>query len=203
VTELSGLEAFNGFFGEAWTFGISDNRPMSILLARLGETDEQTLKLIAQKIKTAVGRSLDLAARIDEWEFGLILPDTDLDGALAVAGRLRDVMQDEKSVPAELCYSVVSIVPNANGNAKSFLEMCHRALAGAHLKGDGQIVYVNDQGKLTLYSQADVAVAASIDADATVVSDPDSNPDTDATVVASTSDYTNIINWDAEEEASG
>jgi len=199
VTELSGLEAFDGFFNEAWTFGITTGRPLAIALARLGETDAQTLKLVAEKMKTAVGRSLDLAARIDEWKFGLILPDTDLNSALAVANKLRLAIEDEIPGPIELCYSAVSIVPNTSGNAKSFLEMCHRALAGAHQKGNGQIVFVNDKGKLTLFSPADAAVVAG------------SNADDDTTIVAGTNtavgtdtgDFSNIINWDPGEEASG
>ena len=156
VTELSGLDVFEGFFSEAWTLAITDSRPMSVVLACIGATDEQTLKLVAQKFKSTTGRTLDLVARIGAWEFGIILPDTDLKGGLTVAEKIRGVLHSEISgQPVEISFGVASIMPNIKGNAKSFLDMCHRALATAHREDDGQIVFVNEQGKLAVLPRAD------------------------------------------------
>jgi GGDEF domain-containing protein len=156
VTELAGREVFEGFFGEAWMLGVTDSRPISLVLLRINKTDEHLLKLIAQKLKTTAGRTLDLAARISEWEFGLVLPDTDLNGTLAVVNRMRGDLQSEISEQVEINYGAASIVPNANGNAKSFLDMCQRALLAAHQKGDGQVVFINEKGKLALLPRDDL-----------------------------------------------
>jgi hypothetical protein len=46
-------------------------------------------------------------------------------------------------------------VPTDKGNAKSFLDLCHRALAAAQQEGDGQIAFVSDKGKLILHTGVD------------------------------------------------
>jgi GGDEF domain-containing protein len=153
VTELPGRDVFEGFFGEAWTLGVADSRPISVINLRIGTTDDQTLKFIGQKLKAIVGRTLDFVGCIAECNFSIILPDTDLKGALAVTDRLRDMLQEHK---IEKSFGVASIVPNINGNAKSFLDITQRALEAAHQKGDGQIVFVSDRGKLTLHTRADM-----------------------------------------------
>jgi len=156
VTQLSGLDVFDGFFGEAWGLGITDGRPVSVALVHVGVTDDETLKLIGQKMNDEVGRTLDLVARIGAWEFGMILPDTDLDGGLAVADKMRTVLKAAvtgRSVA--VCFGVASIVPSTNGNAQSFLDICHRALVAARREGDGQIAYMNDKGKLSVHSRSD------------------------------------------------
>ncbi|MDP6675601.1 MAG: diguanylate cyclase, partial [Gammaproteobacteria bacterium] len=157
VTELSGLDVFEGFFGEAWTLGVTDSRPMAVILLRIGATDDEMIKFIAQKIKISVGRTLDLVARISAWEFGMILPDTDVSGALSVAGGICESIQgDECGQPTTIGIGVGSIIPNANGNAQSFLDLCHRALETANQAGDGQIAYINDKGKLVLHASDDM-----------------------------------------------
>ncbi len=156
VTELAGRKVFEGFFGEAWMLGVTDSRPISLALVRINKTDEQSLRLVAQKLKAMAGRTIDLVARISENEFGLVLPDTDLRGALALVNRIRGDLHNEVSEQVKINYGTASIVPNENGNAKSFLDMCRRALAAAHQKGNGQVVFINEKGKLALLSRADM-----------------------------------------------
>lgn len=157
VTELSGVDVFEGFFGEAWSLGVTDSRPMAVVLLRIGATGDQALKLLAQKLKGEVGRTLDLVARIGAWDFGIILPDTDLNGALAVAEKMRDSLQgDLAGQPLTVSFGASSIVPNANGNAQSFLGMCHRALTAASKEGDGHIAFVGNNGKLGLHTRSDL-----------------------------------------------
>jgi len=162
VTELAGRDVFEGFFGEAWMLGAADSRPISVINLRIGTTDDQTLKLIAQKLKAMVGRTLDFIGYIAEWNFSIILPDTDLQGALAVADRIREMLQEHK---IKNSFGVATIVPNINGNAKSFLDITQRALEAAHQKGDGQIVFVSDRGKLTLHTSTEPASTDMIDWD--------------------------------------
>lgn len=157
VTRLSGLDVFEGFFGEAWTLGIADGRPMAVVLVKIGETDDRTLKLIAQKLTAAVGRTLDLVARIAAWEFGMILPDTDIKGGLAVAEKMHKALEGAMpDLPVDVCFGVASIVPNEKGNAQSFFELCHRAAEAAQREGGGPIAFVTDEGKFALHASADM-----------------------------------------------
>ena len=148
VTGLPGQDVFEGFFGEAWTLGATDSRPISVIIVRVDETDNERLGLVADKLKVTAARTLDLVARITKWDFGLVLPDTDLEGALALASRLREELQEQDVV---ISFGVASIVPNNNGNAQSFLDICNRAVAAARQKGDGQIAFVSEKGKLMLH----------------------------------------------------
>jgi GGDEF domain-containing protein len=172
VTGLPGQDVFEGFFGEAWTLGVSDSRPISVIVVRVDETDNKRLGLVADKLKVTAARTLDLVARITKWDFGLVLPDADLEGALTLAGRLHEELQEQDVV---ISFGVASIVPNNNGNAQSFLDICNRAVAAARKKGDGQIAFVSDKGKLMLHSVPEA---------------PDKNSKFD------------MIDWDTGEEAS-
>ncbi len=53
------------------------------------QAGDECLKLVAKALPKAVGRSTDLVARYGGEEFAAVLPDTDVDGALAVAERMR------------------------------------------------------------------------------------------------------------------
>jgi len=152
VTGLPGQKVFEGFFGEAWTLGAADSRPISAIVVRIDETDNEKLRHVADKLKTTAARTLDLVARTAEWDFGLVLPDTDLEGALSVANRLHEALQEQE---VAFSFGVASIVPNNNGNAQSFLDVCQRAVAAARQKGDGQIAFVSEQGKLKLHMVPD------------------------------------------------
>jgi hypothetical protein len=48
------------------------------------------------------------------------------------------------------------MVPNANGNAKSFVGVGQRVLQASNKKGDGFIAYADEKGKIQMASQADV-----------------------------------------------
>jgi len=172
VTGLPGRDVFEGFFGEAWTLGAADSRPISAIVVRVDETDNEGLRHVADKLQVTAGRTLDLVARIAKWDFGLVLPDTDLQGALALASRLHGELQGQDVV---ISFGVASIVPNHNGNAKSFLDVCKRAVAAARTKGEGEIAFVGEKGKLMLHSAPEV---------------PEKNSNLD------------IIDWDMDEEAS-
>ena len=152
VTGLPGLDVFRGFFGEAWTLGAADSRPISTIIVRVDETNHANLRIVADKLKVTTARTLDLVARIAEWDFGLVLPDTDLEGALSVANRLHEALQDQEVV---FTFGVASIVPNDTGNAQSFLDVCQRAVTAARKKGDGQVAFVSEQGKLKLHKVPD------------------------------------------------
>ena len=151
VTGLATLPVFEVFFGEAWALSMSDSRPVGVLLVRVAETDDGTLKRIGRELTKTASRTLDLVARIAQWEYGLVLPDTDLNGGLAVAERLAEILRD---VEVQISFGVASIVPNEKGNAKSFLDISRRAVAAAQQEGDRKIAFVSDRGKLMLHQIA-------------------------------------------------
>ena len=161
VTELPGRELFWEFFDEAWGLGVVAENSLALILLAVGSKNDRTLKAVADALGNKGGRSLDLIARIGVHEFAVILPDTNLQGALVVAERtqlavrktLADVCGDR--VP-EINIGVVAIVPNEDGNAKSLVDVGRRVLKASNQKGDGFIAYADDKGKIRLATQADV-----------------------------------------------
>jgi len=127
----------------------------------VGSKNDATLKVVGAALGNTGGRTLDLIARIGVHEFAVVLPDTDLRGALAVADRTQLSVKAALSkisgdrVP-EINFGVVAIVPNAQGDAKSFVAVGRRVLKASNKKGDGFIAYADDKGKIRLATKADM-----------------------------------------------
>ncbi|MFW2406063.1 MAG: diguanylate cyclase domain-containing protein, partial [Gammaproteobacteria bacterium] len=134
---------------------------LSLVLLALGSKNEDTLKAVGDALCGKGGRTLDLVARIGVHEFAVVLPDTDLQGALTVANRTQLAVQKVlakiggERLP-ETNFAVVSIVPNSDGNAKSFVDVGRRVLKASNKKGDGFIAYADENGKIRLATNADV-----------------------------------------------
>ncbi len=134
---------------------------LALIMVAVGSQDDRTRKAVADGLGDVGGRKLDLIARIGMHEFAVVLPDTDLEGALAVAGRaqlsVRKMLVDTSRdhVP-QINFGVVAIVPRAEGNAKSFVDVGRRVLKASHSHGDGCIAYADDKGKIRLATRADL-----------------------------------------------
>ncbi len=153
VTEMAGQELFEEFLTQAWTLGVTDSRPVSLLLFGITNGDDVTMKSVAKSLSDSAGRVLDLAARTEAERFSMLLPDTNLDGARAVAKRTLKHVQAE--MPAEsnqqeltINIGVVSIVPDADGDPHSFTNLAERVLRAAQKKGNGKIAYISSDGKV-------------------------------------------------------
>lgn len=161
ATQVPGQELFREFFDEAWNLGVVAETSLALILLAVGTRDDQQLKAVADALGHIGGRTLDLIARIGVHEFAVVLPDTELPGALAVAGRaqvsVREVLATAcgANLPA-INFGVAAIVPNAGGNAKSFIDVGRRVLKASHDRGDGLIAYADDKGKIRLATKADL-----------------------------------------------
>lgn len=163
VTQLAGLEVFEEFFGEAWIMGGADNRPLSLVLLSLcsnkisapdqaAEIDIVVIKEVATAVRSTITRTLDLVSRIDADKFGVVLPDTNLEGALAAANRMQQAAQAVVGEAYLINSGVVTIVPNPDGNARSFINLAHRALRAAEQQG-GKVTFFNAEGKIMVLDE--------------------------------------------------
>ena len=164
LTELAGREVFKEFFGEAWVLGCTDTRPLSLLLLSIGfgqarakieggPVEDSVFKSTGETLRGIVGRELDLVARIDADKFAVVLPDTDLYGALVVAERARQAVQGtlpEISGGKALAANVgaASIAPIPTGDASSFIKVAQRVLIVAEKKEGSRLAYVNEEHKI-------------------------------------------------------
>ena len=164
LTELAGREVFKEFFGEAWVLGCADRRPVSMLsfsigfgkiraVAEGGSVDDSVFKSTGEVLRGVVGRELDLVARLDADKYVIVLPDTDIYGAVVVAERARQALQallpevsGGKALAANV--GVSAIVPTPTGDASKFVKVVQRVLIAAEKKEGSRVAYVNEQQKI-------------------------------------------------------
>ena len=104
---------------------------------------DQCLQKIAEAMSSALKRSADILSRYGGEEFIAILPDTDLDGAVKVAEKIRNAVK-ELQIPHRnsLVDSVVTIsagaattVPHSRDNPKMLVQAADNALYLAKNRG--------------------------------------------------------------------
>ena len=150
---MAGQELFEEFLTQAWALGVTDGRPVSLLLFDVNTGDQVTMKSVGKMISDSAGRVLDMVARTETEQFSLLPPDTDLDGARAVAKRtlkrVQSVMQPDLSQQAlTINIGTVSIVPDADSDPRAFTRLAARVLKAAQKKGNGKIAYISSEGKV-------------------------------------------------------
>lgn len=111
---------------------------------------DDCLKRIAKTIADCMHRPRDMAARYGGEEFAAILPDTDIRGALIIAEKIRqqveelNILHESSKVCAHATISlgVASIAPKSGKNEKELIEMADLALYDAKEKGGRNCVRV-------------------------------------------------------------
>ncbi len=96
----------------------------------------------AAKVLSEGKRQIDSAARIGGEEFAIVLPDTDHDGAFALAERLRRTMRDEFAsdlTPTTISFGL-AIYPSHGETAASLLHAADEALYAAKESGRNRTV---------------------------------------------------------------
>lgn len=119
------------------------NRPLSVVMIdidyfkRFNDTyghqlGDEVLKRVANTLRKSV-RTHDLAARYGGEEFALILPDTDLTGAITVAERIRraveiDYLEHEHQTIKVTVSLGVSLFPEHAGEVETLIKAADQAL---------------------------------------------------------------------------
>ncbi len=100
LTGLANRHSFEEFMDREWRRAVRDQKSFSLIMADIDhfkafndnyghQGGDECLKRVARVIAEEVKRPADLAARYGGEEFMLVLPDTELNGALEMAERLR------------------------------------------------------------------------------------------------------------------
>jgi diguanylate cyclase (GGDEF)-like protein len=95
------------------------------------------------ELLTSELREVDVGGRIGGEEFAVLLPEADLEGAVAAAGRIRRAVAETYLFPSEgvrVRYTVsIGVAPYAHGSADELLQAADAALYRAKAEGKNRV----------------------------------------------------------------
>ncbi|NOQ36818.1 MAG: diguanylate cyclase [Methylococcaceae bacterium] len=110
---------------------------------------DDCLKIVATILKNQKKRAADLVARYGGEEFALLLPDTNLEGAIHLAENIRNAIEEEQiphknSLTANyvtISVGVFSCLPNINDTPETLLKQADILLYEAKKSGRNQVKF--------------------------------------------------------------
>jgi len=159
LTGIANRRALDRYLAAEWDRACRTRQPLSVILVdidffkRFNDTGghvaaDEALKSVAACLRQVGQRSTDLAARYGGDEFVLVLPDTDSEGALAIAGRIQE-MVDQLEITNSgsrlgkvmtVSQGVATAVPDSKGGWDRLLLEADRALYRAKETGRARVV---------------------------------------------------------------
>ncbi|MEM6254201.1 MAG: diguanylate cyclase [Cyanobacteria bacterium P01_D01_bin.156] len=160
LTQVANRRAFDEFLYNAWAAG--DHTPLTLILCdidyfkRYNDTyghqqGDKCLKLVAQALKKAVKRKPDIVARYGGEEFAIVLPNTNLSGAIYVANTIRQNIHALKiehrlsdiSEHLTLSMGIATVASTVYGSYHELITTADQGLYQA--KADGRDCYAIGQ----------------------------------------------------------
>ena len=143
LTNIPNRRQFDRDIIREWNRGKRDEKPFSILMIDVDhfkmyndthghQQGDVALQTVASAITTSLKRATDIAARWGGEEFAVLLPETDLNGALCVAEDIRKSVETAM-IPgedAELVHNVtisIGVAPIVPGDDTNIAEIIRRA----------------------------------------------------------------------------
>lgn len=154
LTQIANRRAFGEYLSREWQRLGQEQEPLSLILCdvdcfkayndRYGHPAGDTcLKRIAFAIQESINPSSDLVARYGGEEFGVILPNTDLNGALRVAERIQQAINrleiahpDSAVSPfVSISLGITGTIPTAQHSIDKLITTADQALYAAKERG--------------------------------------------------------------------
>jgi diguanylate cyclase (GGDEF)-like protein len=154
LTQIANRRHFDELFAREWLRQARANRPLALLVAdidyfkqyndKLGHPEgDLCLVRVARSIQEGIFRPGDFVTRYGGEEFAVILTETDLDGALLVAERIRETVENLRiEHPASpvsrwvtASVGVSATVPTRDGDPEMLLLAADQALYEAKSAG--------------------------------------------------------------------
>ena len=160
LTQIPNRHRFDAHLKEQWQLMAERRSPIALILADvdyfkqyndtyghlLGDT---CLRHVAQALAGSISRYGDLVARYGGEEFAVILPETDLQGAVAIAAQMQTQVQHLQITHAcssvshyvTLSMGVTSLIPSLEQSPLTLVAAADRLLYKAKKLGRNQIVH--------------------------------------------------------------
>ncbi len=144
-----------------WQRGQRDHKPLALLICDVDNfkhyndsyghpAGDLCLQKVAAVLSGNLKRPADLAARFGGEEFAIVLPNTDLAGALVVAEACRSHLEKlpiaagEGGKPLTISIGVACMVPSAEGSIEALLAQADKALYQAKNTGRNRVSHSSE-----------------------------------------------------------
>ena len=162
LTQVSNRRQFDKVLRQEWQRLRRSRQPLALILCDVDEfkryndtyghqAGDICLQSVAQLMTSAIKRPSDFVARYGGEEFVLLLPDTSLEGAQAVAELLRQQLQ-QKQIPHQasrvkpwvtVSLGITCLIPTGGVSPEMLVQQADEALYEAKKQGrDRAVVYV-------------------------------------------------------------
>ncbi len=167
LTGIANRRRFDEALRTEWQRGQRDKKPLSLLMCDIDSfkayndtfghlPGDLCLKKTAAVLTEHLKRPADLAVRYGGEEFAILLPETDLEGALVVAGACRAHLEalamENPTVPSgivTLSIGVASVVPSKDSSAEQLVARADKALYAAKTEGRNRVCKADIDSRTT------------------------------------------------------
>ena len=164
LTGLANRRRFDAYLAAEWRRGMREHRPLSMILVDVdlfklyNDTyghvkGDMCLKKLAESAMGVVTRAGDLVARFGGEEFAIVLPNTDVHGALLIARQLSDAVSRNAICHEGSPYHVVtisagcaSVVPQPGMSSSHLVELADHAMYEAKRHGRNRVFTSQEDG---------------------------------------------------------
>ena len=163
LTGVANRRYFDRVLEKEWQRLAREQKPLALMLCDIDyfklyndtyghPAGDLALQTVAQVLHSAIRRPADLVARYGGEEFALILPDTNLDGALYVGNLIRhnlaqlELAHQKSTVSSYVTLSVglVNCIPNSKSSPQDLIEQADSLLYRAKRAGRNRIFTIED-----------------------------------------------------------
>ncbi len=158
LTGIANRRYFDEYLERAWRTGQRQQKPLSLIMADIDffklyndtyghQSGDDCLKTVAGVLAKSIKRGTDLAARYGGEEFAIVLPDTDLAGAVIVAEKIRkrvaDTQIENREAPGHwvtISLGAASLLPSGSESPSSLIALADAAMYKAKNAGRNRVM---------------------------------------------------------------
>jgi diguanylate cyclase (GGDEF)-like protein len=162
LTQIANRRHFDSYLSQEWKRALREKQSIALLICDIDyfkqfndiyghQCGDECLKQVAQTIEKMTKRPADLVARYGGEEFGVILPNTQIAGAIQLSEEICQAIRDLKIPHAKslvanyvtLSIGISCVLPTAEHVMTEFIEIADKALYQAKNLGRNQFVILN------------------------------------------------------------
>ncbi len=162
LTNINNRRTFNEEFEKEWSRGVRNKRTLSVIMIDIDVfksyndsyghiKGDSCLISVANELKNSMTRGFDIIARYGGEEFVALLPNTEKDGAMYIAEKIRSNIENLKidhisskvKKTVTISLGVSSVIPDKKMKNLEFLSSADDALYEAKNNGRNRVEYMD------------------------------------------------------------